>query len=240
MEFAKELLILLVRIITILPLLLLVTLFMGKRSIGELPVFDFLIFLSLGAVVGADIADPNIEHIHTAVAIILIGILQKVISKWKIRNRSVGKKLTFEPTVVMSDGKFIIENMKKIQYSIDNVLMMLRQKDVFDTSVVKMAIIEANGNLSVLRKPSKSPVSKEDMNIYNKPPELSYPLIVEGKLYTDVLEYLNLNESWLNEMLKKLSITNMDKVFFASVDYENNLQVTLKTDKINKLPRVYH
>ncbi len=71
MELLKELVILLVRVITILPLLLLVTLIMGKRSIGELPVFDFLIFLSLGAVVGADIADADISHIHTAVAIIL-------------------------------------------------------------------------------------------------------------------------------------------------------------------------
>lgn len=60
------------RIVTILPLMLCMALFMGRRSIGELPVFDFLVILSLGAVVGADIADPEIEHIHTAVAIIAI------------------------------------------------------------------------------------------------------------------------------------------------------------------------
>lgn len=57
---------------------------MGRRSIGELPVFDFLVILILGAVVGADIADPNIEHLHTAVAIVLIGGLQMLIAKWAI------------------------------------------------------------------------------------------------------------------------------------------------------------
>ncbi len=139
----------------------------------------------------------------------------------------------------MNDGKFIIENLNKIQYTIDNILMMLREKDVFDTSMVKLAIIEANGNLSVLKKPSKTPVSKEDMNIYNKQPEFAYPVIVEGKLYTDVL-YLKLNEVWLNGKLKDLGISNKEKVFFAAIDYNNNLHVSLKTDNEKELPIVKH
>ncbi|MCG3056289.1 hypothetical protein KZ287_29415, partial [Escherichia coli] len=61
MDLLKDSLILLTRIVTILPLLLIMTLFMGRRSIGELPIFDFLILMSLGAVVGADIADPKVE-----------------------------------------------------------------------------------------------------------------------------------------------------------------------------------
>ncbi|MGV2685812.1 DUF421 domain-containing protein, partial [Clostridium perfringens] len=77
MELLKDLLLVLGRIYTIYPLLLGVTLFMGRRSIGELPVFDYIIILSLGSVIGADIADPKIEHIHTAFAIVVIGVLQK-------------------------------------------------------------------------------------------------------------------------------------------------------------------
>lgn len=101
MELVKELLVVVGRIVTILPLMLGITFFMGKRSIGELPVFDFLIIITFGAVVGADIADPQIEHIHTAVAIVLIGTFQKVVSKLKIRYRKFGHLITFEPTVVI-------------------------------------------------------------------------------------------------------------------------------------------
>lgn len=63
MELWKELGIVTMRIATLFPLLLGVTLFMGRRSIGELPVFDFLIILALGSVIGADIANPQIEHL---------------------------------------------------------------------------------------------------------------------------------------------------------------------------------
>lgn len=63
LELLKDVALVLGRVVTILPLLLFVTLFMGKRAIGELPVFDFLIIITLDAVVGADIADPDIHHL---------------------------------------------------------------------------------------------------------------------------------------------------------------------------------
>ncbi|KZL92317.1 DUF421 domain-containing protein [Clostridium magnum] len=136
MHLIKELLIVIGRIVTILPLMLVITLYMGKRSIGELPVFDFLVIIILGAVVGADIADPEIEHIHTATAIILIGFFQRIVSKLKIKYRKFGHLITFEPTIVIQYGKFIVPNLTKIRYSIDNIFQMLREKEVFDISDV--------------------------------------------------------------------------------------------------------
>ena len=132
LEFMKDMLLILGRIVTIIPLLLFTTLFMGKRAIGELPVFDFLIVIILGALVGADIAEPDIKHLPTAFAIIAIGVFQRIVTRWKISNRKIGRLLTFEPTVVLQNGKFVNENLKKIRYSIDNILQMLREKDVFD------------------------------------------------------------------------------------------------------------
>ena len=101
LEFTKDILIIFVRILTILPLLLFITLFMGKRAIGELPVFDFLIVIILGALVGADIANHDIKHLPTAIAIVFVGIFQRIVANWKIANRKIGRLLTLEPTFVI-------------------------------------------------------------------------------------------------------------------------------------------
>ncbi len=69
-ETFRRTLILLGRVVTILPLMLFATLFMGRRSIGELPIFYFLILLAFGAVVEADIVDLKIPHTHTGIAIV--------------------------------------------------------------------------------------------------------------------------------------------------------------------------
>lgn len=240
MDLVKELLILLGRIVTIFPLMLLIALYMGRRAIGELPVFDFLILISLGTVVGADIADPKIEHIHTAVAIILIGILQKIVAHLTIKNRKFGGLITFKPVVVINDGLFIVENLKKIQYSIDEILLMLRENDVFDITDVKMAIIEANGKLTVLKKTQKSAVTVEDLNIIRKYTNFAYPLIVDGKLYPEILRNLNLNEDWLKQQLTTLGIATMDEIFFASIDPKTNLHISLKHQNHKNVPAIHH
>jgi uncharacterized membrane protein YcaP (DUF421 family) len=239
-EFMKEILLIVGRIITILPLLLFTTLFMGKRAIGELPIFDFLIIVTLGAVVGADIADPNIKHLPTAIAIIAIGILQKIVANWKISSRKIGRLLTFEPTVIIHNGKFLNTNLKKIRYSIDNILQMLREKNVFDINEVEIAIIEANGALSVLKKPQKNTVTLEDMKIVKTTSKISFPVIVEGTIYSNVLRDFSLDEAWLEQQLFIQGVIDIKNVFFASINRNLELHVSLIDENNITIPSIKH
>lgn len=237
-EILKDISLILVRIFTILPLLLLVTLFMGKRAIAELPVFDYLIIITLGSLTGADIADPNVKQIPTIIAIIVIGILQRLVANLKISNRKIGRLITFEPTVVIQDGKFINKNLKKIRYSIDNILHMLREKDVFDIRDVETAIIEATGNLSVLKKPPKNPVTLEAMGIMSTSSSIAFPLIMDGAIYSNVLKSFNLDEAWLYQQLSEQGVNDVKKVFFASLNSSLQLHISLKDDSNIIIPPI--
>ncbi|MDF2036292.1 DUF421 domain-containing protein [Cytobacillus oceanisediminis] len=243
MEYAFQILKVLGRIVTILPLALFATLYMGKRSIGELPVFDFLVILTLGAVVGADIADPKINHIYTAIAIIAIALLQKLIATWKIKNRKIGRLLTFEPTIVIYQGQFLVNKMKKIQYSIDTILQMLREHQIFNVKDVELAIVEANGNLSVKMYPEKEAARVEHIhpqqNIFNK--GIDVPVVIDGEIYEKVLQSRNLNESWLYEELERKNIFDVKDVFYAAVNDMNELYVCIKnTNNLQNLPTIQH
>lgn len=238
-EFIHDNLIVIGRIITIIPLMLIVTLYMGKRAIGEMPVFDFLIIVILGALVGADIADPEIDHLPTAVAIIAIGLFQKAIVKWKISNRKIGNLLTLGPTIVIQDGTLLYENMRKIQYSIDNVLFMLRQKDVFDIRDVETAIVEPNGALSVLIKPSKLPATREDLRLQQQSSAIAFPVISDGHIHYDTLTYFNLDEEWLRKQLAEQNIIGMNQIFFASISHPQSLHISLKERKPG-IPPIKH
>lgn len=238
-ELIHDNLIVLSRIITIIPLMLIVTLFMGKRTIGEMPVFDFLIVVILGALVGADIADPNIEHLPTAFAVIAIGLFQKAIVKWKIANRKIGKLLTLDPTIVIQDGTFLYDNMRKIEYSIDNILFMLRQKDIFDISDVETAVIEPNGTLSVLKKTVKLPVTREDLKLREPISSIAYPVISDGVIHYDTLAYFQLDEEWLRTQLAERNIIGINNVFFASISQQQKLHINLKDRKMT-IPPIKH
>lgn len=225
MAILKDSLLVVGRIYTIYPLLLAVVLFMGRRSIGQLPVFDFLIILSLGSVVGADIADPKIQHIHTAVAIIAIGLMQRIFSRLVIRYRRFGKLVSFEPVVVLKDGLFLHRNLKKLAYTIDDIQQLLRNQQVFDPASVDLAVLEGDGQLSVLKKAMKQEVTPQHLGLQVEGVDIGYAVIKEGFLQQSVLSELKLDRVWLELELGKRALRVQD-VFFASVNEGRELNIT--------------
>jgi uncharacterized membrane protein YcaP (DUF421 family) len=208
-------------------LLVFSTLFiMGKRPVGELPIFDFLTLIVIGAIVGADIADPQIEHLPTAFAVVILSLLQRLISLVKFKSKKIRKALTFEPTVIIRDGKFIYKNIKNIKYSLDDTLMLLREKDVFDISKVDFAIIEANGNLSILKKSQYENVTLEDMGITPSGSNASISIIIDGSLVIDRINELGLSEQEILEKLTQAGYKSYKDVFYASINDKGELNIS--------------
>ncbi|KKK38741.1 hypothetical protein WQ57_07065 [Mesobacillus campisalis] len=228
------------RIITILPFLLFLGLYMGKRSIGELPVFDFLVVLVMGAVVGADIADPAINHIHTVVAMIAIALLQKLIIFLKMRYRKFGRLVTFEPTVVIYKGELLVKNLKKINYSIDNVLQMLREKDVFAMKDVDLAIIEANGRMSVNLVPDKQRVTLSHIGKEPDATQYEIPVILDGELQQDAIKKLGKSDQWVRQQLADQWAAAETAVFYAGISTAGDLNITMKGAVKKDVPPIYH
>lgn len=214
------------RIIIIMALLLFLVLVTGRRKVGELPVFDFLTILILGNVVGADIADPKIPQLPTAYAVILLIGIQYFMSVAIVKSRKFGKKASFGPIVVIQNGRFIKSNMKKIRYSIENVLMFLREKGIFDINEVEYAIVEDSGNISVMKKPQFQALTPDDMKIAAKFKGLTIPLIVDGEVYEDNLQKLGLDKVWLLEQLELNNINSIDEAFYVDINIEGKLGIS--------------
>ncbi len=228
------------RIITILLLFLVMTLITGRRKVGEIPVFDFLVVITLASVVGADIADPEIKHLPTAYAVVLIILIQYLYGFLIIKYRKLGKLLTFEPVIVIENGQFVKSSMRRLKYSVDTILTLLREKDVFDVSEVEFAIIESTGQLSVLKKSQFQPVTAKEIKLNTDYKGLSIPLIVEGEIYEDNLKKLNLNKAWLLEQLNKSDINSEKHVFYAAINTEGQLYISVGKEKIKDINDIRH
>lgn len=228
MDTLKELGVVTFRVITIFPLVLGITLFIGKRSIASMSVFDYLIIIALGAIIGADLADPNIPHIHTAYTLIIVGLLQKYVAVWVVKKRKFGSLITFEPTVVIRNGHFQNKNLKRIHYTIDNVLQMLRDKGIFEINQVELGIIEANGSLSVQKTAEQRPLTPSDVGIQSTQTSISVPVVLEGKIDEKALSHMKLTPDWLKTQLNLLGIDDLDKVFYASINNHQELHVSPK------------
>ena len=215
------------RIITIMLLLLFATLLiMGKRPIGELPVFDFLVLVVMGSIVGADIAEPQIAHLPTAFAIVVLAGLQRLISFFSLRHKKVRKLITFEPTVVVYNGKLIYGNIKRAHYSVDEILMLLREKEIFDIEKVEYGIIEANGKLSLLNKPQYEAATVQHLSQPYNTSSAAATVILEGQILSRNLKAMQSSEAEILAMLRQQGIGSEKEVFFASLSQQGTLTVS--------------
>lgn len=108
-------------------------------------------------------------------------------------------------------------------YQITELMEQLRGKGVFNPADVEFAILETDGNLTVLKKSQVQSITPRDLKIPTKYTGVPTEVIQEGQIITQNLHQLNLDESWLVNELKKQGITNLKQVVFASLDTEGNL-----------------
>lgn len=226
-------LIIALRIVSIMALFLFLILKTGRRKLGELPVYDFLSVIVIGSVIGADIAEPDIPHLPTMFAVVILIALQFLVSKLLINNKKIARKITFGPTVIIQKGQFIKANMKRLKYPVENVLMALREKDIFDLNEVEYAIIEGSGNISVLKKSQFLPLTPSDMKLQPGSKGLSVPLITDGQVHDDNLRQLKRDRAWLAAQLNQAGIEDFSEVFYADYSEGGSLYVSkiLQTKK---------
>ena len=118
--------------------------------------------------------------------------------------------------------------MKRLRITINELMMKLREKDVFNLEDVQFAIMESNGQLSVLIKANKKPITPYDMDLKVKSFSLINDIIIDGKIIDKNLEIAGINKGWLISELKKKSINSIEEIFYAGVDQNKKLTISKK------------
>ena len=216
------------RVVSIMLLLLASTLLiMGRRPIGELPVFDLLTLVVMGSIVGADIAEPDIKHLPTAFAVLVLSVMQRSISFMVVKSKKARRIMTFEPTIVMQDGHILQENLKKIRYTVDDLLMLLRERNIFTLNQIEFCIIEASGNLSILKKAPYEVPTVKDLEV-SKGKERGLPLVVilDGRFQQKNIKQLKTREEEVLKCIRIQGYEGPDKIFVALMDQYGQIQIS--------------
>uniref|UniRef100_UPI00063F4AF2 DUF421 domain-containing protein n=1 Tax=Aneurinibacillus tyrosinisolvens TaxID=1443435 RepID=UPI00063F4AF2 len=134
-------------------------------------------------------------------------------------------------TVFIKNGKIMEDNLKKENYSTDELLEELRLKNAFKVADVEFAVLETNGQLSVMKKKEAQPATLKDLNIKAAPERESQAVIMDGKIILEPLSTAGFNVQWLNTELEKAGVT-LENVFLGQVDSYGQLTLDLYDDKI--------
>ncbi len=208
---------------------------MGKQQISQLAFFDYVLGITIGSIAASlatDLSSRAWPHWIGLLTWAALGYLMEFITmKW----RYAAKYIEGEPTIVIMNGKIMEDALKKMQFRVSDIMELLRNKDVFDLSQVDFAIIEPNGQLSVLKKPEYEPLTAKDMKITKKSSGISTELIYDGILIEENLKQLNKDKKWLMNQLKSKGIKDVSEVFLATLNPAGSFYVDRYEDHIKKV-----
>ena len=180
---------------------------MGKRQIGGMEPSEFVVTMliaNLAAIPMQDTAIPLLSGLVPILVILGVELILAVLSLRCIRIRSF---FCGKPVVLMKNGKIIEKNLQKTRVNLDELTMHLREKDIFDLTEVKYAILETNGQLSTLLYAKNRPASARDAGIRATETELPVTLISGGKVLDENLAIAKKDRAWLEAELKKSACT---------------------------------
>ncbi len=210
--------------------LLVVMRIMGKREIGGLAPIDLAVTIIMAELAAIPIQNTEFPLLAGIVPIGTIMLLEILLSALSMRSQRWRALINGRPSVIIKDGKFLPKEMKKIRYTIADVMEQLRRKGYADITDVEVAVVETDGNLSVIPKSQRRPLRPSDLSVPTRYEGMPQLLVNDGEVEYAHLKACDLDIAWLNRELEKRGIRDVKDVFCAILSTDGELFVQRKED----------
>ena len=206
--------------------LLILTRFLGKKQVSQLTFFNYVTGITIGSIAADIVCNANEPFVDELLGLIFWCVLTEGLDFIGLKSGFMRKLFDGQPTIVIKKGTIVKKSLQSARLNMDDVSMLLREQSIFSITEVEYAILEPNGNLSVMKKSPKQQVVREDMNL--PPPANNYlpsEIIVDGKLIAQNLKEFNLDEAWLVTQLNKNRIYAYKEVLYAEIQADGSLYI---------------
>ncbi len=185
---------------------------MGKREIGELSITDLTISILMAELVAISIEETENSMLLTIFPLVILCLLEIALAHLCMKSRRIHRFLEGKPSLIIVCGRLNYKEMVRQRYSLDDLLLALRQKGLRDISEVEYAFLETNGRLSIF--PYKR---------FHFSSDYPMPLIVDGEINENTLEKIGKSQAWLLQELNDKHL-KLKMIFYA---FYKNHQVFL-------------
>ena len=204
---------------------------MGKRQVGELEPSELvlaLIIADLAAVPMQDFGIPLLSGVIPILTLLSITMIISVLSMKSIKFRAL---ICGRPSIIVENGKLHQREMRKNRFTVDELMEELRMKGVTDIATVKYAILETNGQISVLPYSAQQPPVAADMGVQTQEGGLPLVIINDGRVLDHNLKTRGYDRVWLDKQLKSHGAKNPEEVYLLTADDDGRVYFSAKEEK---------
>jgi uncharacterized membrane protein YcaP (DUF421 family) len=191
---------------------------MGKRQIGQLQPFELVITIIISELAAVPMQNTGIPLLYGIVPILILMTAQIMLSFISLKSVKARAFICGRPSILIEDGKIMEKELSKLYFNINDLLEQLRVKGYPDIKDVEFAILETEGQLSVVPKSLKRPATPQDFNLSVDQEKLPITLIIDGEVIKQNLIIAKISETDLKNVLDKNGVLSYKQVLFAGLD----------------------
>ncbi len=191
---------------------------MGKRELGQLQPYEFVIAIMIANLATVPMADMGIPILNGIVPILTLLFAHVGLTFFTLKSRMAQKLIDGAPTILVSKGYIHEDAMRGAGYSFSDLMEQLRVGGIFSLGDVEYVILETSGQVSIIPKAAARPVTVRDLNLNAGPDPLPWSVIVDGELQREALRLAGRDERWLLDQLEAMGMPPIPQILYASVD----------------------
>ena len=209
---------LILRAIIIYLIVLVVLRLMGKRQIGDMQPCELVITLVIADLACIPMSETTIPILYGITPLLTLVVLHFIMTLLSRKSLFLRKLINGKPVIVIDKSGINYKALKALNMTLNDLTEALRVANCFSFNDVAYAILETNGNLSVLPKISTQPVTNNNMKLNLPENTLQVMLINDGKISYENLNLLNIKEDFIKNILKKENVKTIKDVLVMCID----------------------
>ena len=217
--------IVLIRTVILYFIILFVIRIMGKAELSKMSPFQMIVIFMIAELASIPIESPDVSMATGITAIFTLMFLQVLISTISLKSEKLKNFFTGKPSILIDKGNINHKELKALRITINDLMEQLRLGNASSVSEVEYAIMEANGDLSIIQKAANKPLTARDLDINKQREQLPTVFISDGFIYKHNILRSGWTEIQLNNELSSLGISDPSDVFLAFCDGNSKLHV---------------
>ncbi|MBB6215911.1 uncharacterized membrane protein YcaP (DUF421 family) [Anaerosolibacter carboniphilus] len=206
---------------------------MGRKQIARMTPFHFVSY-GVIAILAALISTNIIKNLSFGLVALSVWIFLPIgLDYVSMKSKWLHDVLNGREKILVKDGKVMEENLKQLRITGEELMRELRSKNAFLMADVEFAMMETTGEINVLLKSDKKPVTPYDLGKKVAPQMSPQTVILDGNVLDEPLSNMGLNQGWLGMQLMNMGVS-LDNVFLGQVDASGDLYVDLFDDSLQQ------
>lgn len=203
---------------------------MGKRQIGEMSTAEISVTLLISEIAATPITELDMPLYHGIAIVAVLVLCEILMSYLDLKFSGVVRFTQGSPEIIIQNGKIIEKALRKSRVTVAELNEELRIKNM-KLSDVYIAIIETNGQLSIIPNNYASGITKKDLNLTASDDPIDFAIVIDGKIKEHNLKLINKDSEFVYSIMRAKKIEDLKNIFVMYADTKGLTYLQIKEKK---------